>query len=181
MGVIAAMKAPILSCVIILTLALGALNAVYADSATWNLNPTTGQWNTAGNWTPATVPNGPSDVATFGVSNETSVLLIRSVVVDSIVFDAGASAFTITSVARPESGANLSFAGAGVINNSSINQTFVTQVVDGVIGLGSVSFFNQATAGNSTTFINSSGPTGFQNGGHHRLFRFVHSEWRNHH
>ena len=85
--------------------------------------------------------------------------------VDSIVFDAGVSAFTITSVARPESGANLSFAGTGVINNSSVNQTFVTQVVDGVIGLGSVFFFNQATAGNSTTFINSSGPTGFEYGG----------------
>jgi DNA-binding beta-propeller fold protein YncE len=26
-----------------------------AGSATWNLNPTTGDWNTAGNWTPATV------------------------------------------------------------------------------------------------------------------------------
>ena len=77
MGVIAAMKAPILSCAIILTLSLGALNAIYADSATWNLNPTTGQWNNAGNWTPATVPNGPNDVATFGVSSETNVLLIR--------------------------------------------------------------------------------------------------------
>ena len=159
------MKTPILSCAISLALSLTVLNGVYADSATWNLNPVTGEWNTAANWTPATVPNGPSDVATFSVSNETSVSLIRSVVVDSIVFDMGASAFTITSVALPESGANLSFAGTGVINNSGINQTFVTQVVEGVIGLGSISFFNEATAGDSTTFINSSGPTGFQYGG----------------
>ena len=159
------MKSSILSCAVILTLSFGALNAIYADSATWNLNPTNGQWNTPDNWTPATVPNGPTDVATFGISNETNVLLVRSAVVDSILFDAGASAFTITSVARPESGANLSFAGTGVINNSGINQTFVTQVVEGVIGLGSISFFNEATAGSSTTFINSSGPTGFQYGG----------------
>lgn len=164
-GMIGAMKSFILSSAIILTHSLGGLSVVYADSATWNLNPTSGQWNTPDNWTPATVPNGPSDVATFGISNQTNVLLVRSAVVDSIVFDAGASAFTVTSMARPESGANLSFAGTGVINNSGINQTFVTQVVEGVIGLGSISFFNEATAGSSTTFINSSGPTGFQYGG----------------
>jgi hypothetical protein len=33
-------------------------------SATWKLNPGSGDWNTASNWMPATVPNGPSDVAT---------------------------------------------------------------------------------------------------------------------
>jgi hypothetical protein len=44
---------------IIVNLAL-AIN-VHADSATWNLNPATNDWNTANNWTPATVPNGPAD------------------------------------------------------------------------------------------------------------------------
>ena len=38
-------------------------------SATWNSNPINNLWNTAQNWTPATVPNGETDVATFGVSN----------------------------------------------------------------------------------------------------------------
>jgi hypothetical protein len=33
------MKSPLLSCTMVLTLALGALNAVYADSATWSTNP----------------------------------------------------------------------------------------------------------------------------------------------
>jgi len=84
------MKTSILFCTLVLTLALAGLNAAYADSATWNLNPTSGNWNTAANWTPSTVPNGSHDVATFDVSNETSVLLVRSVVVDSIVFDMGA-------------------------------------------------------------------------------------------
>ena len=60
---LAAMKFPILSCAIVLTLALGALNALYADSATWSTNPTNGDWNNPANWTPHTVPNGPSDVA----------------------------------------------------------------------------------------------------------------------
>jgi hypothetical protein len=33
--------------------------AVYAISAQWDLNPISGDWNTAANWTP-TVPNGPT-------------------------------------------------------------------------------------------------------------------------
>src|SRR5262245_23688978 len=48
----------------------------HAGSATWNSNPATGDWNTAGNWTPATVPNGPEDLASFGPSNLTNVSLI---------------------------------------------------------------------------------------------------------
>ena len=67
------------------------LSAVYAGSATWNLNATSGEWNTAANWTPATVPDGPSDLATFGLSNKTSVVLNANVELDQIVFDAGAS------------------------------------------------------------------------------------------
>ena len=47
--------------------------AVRAGSATWNLNPGSGIWTTATNWTPATVPNGPGDIATFAVSNVTNV------------------------------------------------------------------------------------------------------------
>jgi len=34
-----------------------------AGSATWNLNPTNEDWNTAANWTPMTVPAQPSDIA----------------------------------------------------------------------------------------------------------------------
>src|SRR5439155_17434789 len=36
-----------------------------AGSATWNLNPMSGDWNTAANWTPATVPNSPADTASY--------------------------------------------------------------------------------------------------------------------
>ena len=31
----------------------------YAISAQWDLNPISGDWNTAENWTPTTIPNGP--------------------------------------------------------------------------------------------------------------------------
>src|SRR5262249_2932023 len=85
LGAVAGVKSPILSCAIVLTLSLGALSFARADSATWNLNPVDNDWNHPANWTPATVPNGPSDVATFGISNETSVRVSTGVVLDKTV------------------------------------------------------------------------------------------------
>src|SRR5437762_11977963 len=111
-GTIRAMKSRILFCAIILTLALGALNAVFAGSATWNLNPTTGDWNTAAHWTPATVPNGPADTATFGISNTTGAFVSVNTEVNSIVFNAGASAFRLGGF-----GFDLTISGLGITNN----------------------------------------------------------------
>ena len=70
--------------------------AASAGSATWNLNPGSGDWNTATNWTPATVPNGVNDVATFAASNTTDVTVSLETSVNGITFDPGASPFTIT-------------------------------------------------------------------------------------
>ena len=53
---------------------LPTLATVHAGSATWNLHPTSGDWDTAANWTPATVPNGPADIATFSTSSATQAL-----------------------------------------------------------------------------------------------------------
>src|SRR6266481_3650029 len=63
------------------------LATIYAGSANWNLNPTTGDWNVAANWTPAAVPNGVSDIATFGMSNTTHVSLSATTDLDSIIFE----------------------------------------------------------------------------------------------
>src|SRR5690349_19754549 len=93
----------------------------FADSATWNLNPTSGDWNTATNWTPATVPNSPSDVATFEVSNTTSITLAQfNGISANIVFNPGASAFTISA----PNDANLDFGNTGITNNSGLTQNF---------------------------------------------------------
>src|SRR5262249_41140993 len=101
------------------------------------------------------------DVATFGISNQTSVLVTETIELDKIVFDAGASAFTITSAALPKPFANVNMIGAGIINNSGINQTFVTQGSEnGALGVGHIFFFNRASAGSSTTIINSRGDSG---------------------
>ena len=95
-----------------------------AGSATWKSSPATGDWNTATNWTPQTVPNGPSDVATFAISNQTAVSLSAQTEVNGITFNSGASAFTIT-VPANTSGFTLNITGVGVTNDSGTTQTIV--------------------------------------------------------
>ena len=120
---IAAVKSPVLSCAILLALLLNALNAVYANSATWSVSPTSGDWNTAANWMPPTVPNGPSDTATFVSSGVTDISISGLLQLDGIVFDVGADAFTITN--KPSRG--LTISGAGITNKSGVLQNFLNQ------------------------------------------------------
>src|SRR5262245_34174020 len=104
--------------------AVAAVSSAHAGSATWNLNPGTSDWHTATNWTPATVPDGPSDVATFGTSNQTAISVMAATTVDGIVFDSGASNYTITVGASAGSTFALILSGAGVTNNSGVVQNF---------------------------------------------------------
>jgi autotransporter-associated beta strand protein len=114
--------------------------ALQAGSATWKLDPTSDNWNTAVNWSPETVPNDPADVATFGSSNTTTVSISAPTHVDSVVFDPNASAFTVSTGAH-----HFTFLGAGIVNNSADEQNFVTGLLDG----GTIRFRNNATAGNA--------------------------------
>ncbi len=81
-----------------------------AGSATWDLNPTNGDWNMAENWTPATVPNGASDTATSTSSMLTGVFTSADTTLSSVAFDPGAASFTIT----PNVGTSFTIGGAGV-------------------------------------------------------------------
>jgi autotransporter-associated beta strand protein len=119
-----------------------------AGSATWNLNPTSADWNTAANWTPATVPDGPLDTATFAVSNTTNLSLSAGTEVNGIVFDPGAVAFTITN----NPGVALTISGAGVTNNSGMLQNFAN--LDDTSKGAKLYFTNSATAGESVVYTN---------------------------
>src|SRR5438874_2189619 len=125
---------------------------IYAGSATWNLSPTSGDWNTAANWTPATVPNGSNDIATFALSNTTAVSLSASVTVNSIVFNSGASAFTISPA--PTS-TKLTVSGAGITNNSGTTENFLA-AANNTNDSGFI-FSNNATAGSGTVFTMQAG------------------------
>jgi len=145
---IGAMKAPIVSSAIVIVLLLGALNAVYADSAIWNANPIDSDWSNPANWTPATVPNGPSDTATFASSGVTDVSISALVQLDGIVFDVGADAFTISNTPIVV----LTISGAGITNNSGVLQNFVNQ--QNLRSAGQLYFTNGATAGDSVIYTN---------------------------
>src|SRR2546421_12001085 len=98
-------------------LLLAAQRPSLAGSATWNQNPSSGDWNTAANWTPQTVPNATTDIATFGSSNVTDVTNADVIIMlDSLVFSPGARQYTINALD------NIEYYGAGIVNNSGVMQ-----------------------------------------------------------
>lgn len=135
-------------------------HAGQSGSATWNLNPTSGDWNTAANWIPVTIPNGPNDTATFATSNTSDVSVSADTEVNGIVFASGASAFTIS----PNPVATLTVSGTGIANNSGTIQNFVT-TPDADFNHATILFTNNATAGDLTTFTNKAAAGVFTYGG----------------
>ena len=108
-----------------LALLLG-IQTLDAGSATWKLDPTSGDWDHSSSWSPETVPHLAGDIATFDLSNQTTVKVSADVYssyeLDSIVFNRDAPAYTIF-VHRV---GPFRFSGAGTVNASVIRQTIVT-------------------------------------------------------
>src|SRR5207245_9178359 len=119
--------------------------------ATWKSTPGSGDWNTATNWTAGGPPNGPTDTATFTLSNTTGVSLSANTEVNGIVFNAGASAFTIT--AGPT--LTLTVSGAGITNNSGVTQNFVTATDINGTQHGTIQFTNGARSEEHTSELQS--------------------------
>jgi autotransporter-associated beta strand protein len=128
---------------LLVALSLGA-TAAGAQDATWKLAPGSGDFNTNGNWTPATVPAG---VASFGASGTTSLTFSTGTTVDAFRFNSGAPAYTFGL-----NGNFLEFTGAGIVNNSSNAPT--------INAFGLLQFDNTATAGNAI-INNTPGSTSF--------------------
>jgi autotransporter-associated beta strand protein len=122
-----------------------AASSTFAGSAMWKTSPNSGNWNRAGNWIPQTIPNGPSDTATFAISTTSSVFLSANTAVDGIIFDTGGDSFTFTVAPSSNSGLlALEFDGFGITNNSGSPQNFVTAAN------GTIVFKGQATADNAS-------------------------------
>lgn len=123
-----------------------AADVCWAGSATWNTDPTSSDWNTADNWTPSTVPNGPSDVATLDSSHNPQISLSETTDVDTILFPSLYSTqFVISTLYAP-----LNLDGAGVINDSLNYQTF-TEI--GAYPAGGITFHNSASAGTKVSYL----------------------------
>jgi autotransporter-associated beta strand protein len=116
-----------------------------AQDATWLLNPGTSDYNTAANWSPATVPTG---TAFFGATNVPNLTFSSAATgVGGWTFIAGAPAYTFTL-----GGSALLFNGAGIV----INAGSVT--IDNLISL---SFIGPSSAGSAVINNAGSGTIGF--------------------
>jgi len=135
---------------LIAIVSLLAADVAHAGSATWNLNPADDDWINSNNWTPATVPNGPADTATFGVSNNSIISLTIPIELAEMIFQPGASAYVIGTAPY---GAVLTMSGAGVTNNSGISQIIAT--LPTFVGPGGIVFTNSASAGSQMTYTNN--------------------------
>jgi hypothetical protein len=159
------MKTAILSCAIAGTIVLGALNTLYAESATWSTNPVNDNWNDPANWIPHTVPNGPSDVATFSAQpHSVSVSLSASVIVAEIDFDSDVGSYKITCAA----GTSLTLAGFGIRNRTAREgppHTITVAPAESVGGNpGALIFTGESAARGITIISNGGGGTGVAGG-----------------
>src|SRR5207248_2446416 len=147
-----------------------------AGSATWLSSPQDSAWENANNWTPGGPPNGPSDIATFAPSSQTSVNISTSQEGNSIVFTSDSASFTLNiSPGYPGTGGELIISGTGVINNNSVLQNFVAgeagQIIfnntstaasaqmsiynyDAGFGVGGQTIFNDTSTGGRATVTN---------------------------
>ncbi|MFL6414420.1 MAG: hypothetical protein ACJ74Y_01965, partial [Bryobacteraceae bacterium] len=130
-----------------------------AGSATWDLNPVNNHWSRARNWTPATVPYGESDVASFATSNTTDVVLGLTQngdagnILGSIVFEPGASAYTITMTPVLGQTSYLAFYGTGITNNSGTTQNVVA-AKSAISDSTQIYFLESASAGENVVITN---------------------------
>jgi autotransporter-associated beta strand protein len=141
------------------------LGAARAQDATWLAAPATGDFNTATNWTPATVPTG---TAFFGTSSTTALTFSALTSIGGWTFNAGASTYSFT-----DSNQLILFNGAGIVINGGSAAITVgasgTLIFSATSTAGSATitntgltlFFLSSTAGSAT--IGNTGTLSFDN------------------
>jgi autotransporter-associated beta strand protein len=107
------------SCLSVALLAAAIFVPVPAHGQTWI--GSTSDWNTASNWSPATVPNSPTAVVSFGfTTGSTAPNITASVQAQSVSFSSGS--YTLSSSATPAlSGLTTITIAAGVTGVETIN------------------------------------------------------------
>jgi len=146
----------------VLVFSLGVLlrSEAVPPGPTWLPSPGSGNWTTAGNWSAGGPPNDSSVTAAFGTSATTAVSISGGVEVNRLLFNTGASVFTIT--VNPASYWTIS--GVGIVNNSGTTQNFAT-VTDGGGNYGAIFFTGSAGAGSNTAFTAAGASAAFSSGG----------------
>ena len=105
----------------------------YAQVATWT-GSTSGNWNTNGNWSPATVPTSTAIFDNTGLNQSLNISANASI--NTMPFIAGAPAYSFAI----NSGVRFDVVGAGIINNSSNAPSF------SLTSISILAFSNSSTA-----------------------------------
>src|ERR1043165_9417575 len=144
--------------------------SAHAQDATWGAAPPTNNWNSAANWSPATVPTG---TASFAASNTTALTFSAAANIGTIQFNAGAPAYSFALTGQTLNIQGIG-AGGGIVNNSA-NAPAFTLAFGGAMNfnnaasagsarisnvnllVGVVNFNNNSTAGTATLTNNGGG------------------------
>lgn len=140
------------------------------SASTWNAQPGSGDWDTAGNWTPLGIP---TTQACFGDSSQTLIGFSQAAgsTVGSIAFAAGAPGYTFWFGAPSPSSPTLEINGAGVSNASMSQQSFIVAATSAGYQSPQLRFSNRASAGAANNFY-CAGPASVQDAGG-GVIRFV--------
>jgi autotransporter-associated beta strand protein len=113
----------------------------HAQNATWTGAVPGGDWNTNGNWVPASVPTG---TATFDITGATQAVTVSAdASIGTIALSAGAPTYSYT--INP--GVAFDILGAGIVNGSANAPNFLNN--------GNLNFSNASTAANANIINNS--------------------------
>ena len=144
------------------TMALVVVTAFAPGAATaqetWLPSPTSGDFNTAANWSPASVPNG---TAFFGTSNTTALTFSTPTTLDGWTFNTGASAYTFANnqtLSFNGEGIVINGGSASIINTDNLNFNFASTAGNATITnaiSGSIDFTGNSTAGHATITNNN--------------------------
>ncbi len=114
-------------------------------NATWSAQPASGDFSTAANWSPATVPTG---TATFGVTNNAAVTFVGSqATVEQIEFAGGAPAYTLTFTDSDPNTPALTISGDGCSNAGTTMQQVVVAATALEFTEAQIKFTGTASAG----------------------------------
>lgn len=103
----------------------------FAGSVTWSAFPVNGNWNSGLNWSPMTVPNGPSGTAIFDSSSISDLSISADIEVNGIVFTPLARPSHYTIIAGPI--LTLTISGVGITNNSGVARSSSLQFMDPIL------------------------------------------------
>lgn len=142
----------------------------WMSNATWDAAAGNDDWNAAGNWTGAAVPEGQ---AQFAGSAQTVIGFSQAAgtQVGGLAFAPGAPGYTFCFGAASPTAPTLSIAGAGVDNASMATQSFIVAATSASLHTPQLQFSNQASAGSANNFY-CAGPINAQGAGG-GVIRFV--------